>query len=201
MDIAHRDALYSKNILNSTSSILYNKELDPWLRVYVFNKLVKLIELEPELFLYVNIRKLNVLNARLKSALGYLDDYALLINKLSYGVGENLADKIFSSYNGFKPIQDAAVRGFIVESLIRDGIEIVAVAGPSGNFNINLKQENENLFIFDPTDGGVVPYTVKEKNNPFSIIVRPSKNLKTVFKERFPDLVFKSESIFDLINN
>jgi hypothetical protein len=85
--------------------------------------------------------------------------------------------------------------------LIRDGIEIVAVAGPSGNFNINLKQENENLFIFDPTDGGVVPYTVKEKNNPFSIIVRPSKNLKTVFKERFPDLVFKSESIFDLINN
>jgi hypothetical protein len=200
-DLAHRDALYSKNILNSISSILYDKELDPWLRVYVFNKLVKLIELEPELFLYVNIRKLNALNARLKSALGDLDDYALLIDKVSYGVGENLVDKIFSGYYGFKPIQDAAVRGFIVESMIRDGIEIVAVAGPSGNFNMNLKVENEDLFIFDPADGGVVPYVAKEKNNPFSIIVRTSKNIKTAFKERFPDLVFKSESIFDLINN
>lgn len=200
-DIAHRDVLYSKNILNSTSSILYSKELDPWLRVYVFNKLVKLIELEPELFLYVNIRKLNVLNSRLKSVLGDLDDYASLVAKVSDGVVEKLVNKIFSDYNGLKPVQDAAVRGFIVESMIRDGIEIVAVAGPSGNFNINLKVENENLFVFDPTDGGVMPYVVKEKNNPFSIIVRPSKNIKTVLKGRFPDLVFQSESIFDFINN
>jgi hypothetical protein len=66
---------------------------------------------------------------------------------------------------------------------------------------MNLKVENEDLFIFDPADGGVVPYVAKEKNNPFSIIVRTSKNIKTAFKERFPDLVFKSESIFDLINN
>ncbi len=200
-DIARRDNLYAKNILNSTSSILYSKELDPWLRVYVFNKLVKLIGLEPELFLYVNIRKLNVLNSRLKSVLGDLDDYASLVDKVSDGVVEKLVNQIFLDYTGLKPVQDAEVRGFIVESMIRDGIEIVAVAGPSGNFNTNLKVETDGLFIFDPTNGGVLPYVVKEKNNPFSIIVKTSKNVKTVLKGRFPDLVFQSESIFDFINN
>lgn len=200
-EVKKRDVLYAEKIIYALGSVLHGNELDPWLRVYVFNKLIGLIELEPELFLYINVNNLNRINAKLKSAFGDLNNYPLLVYKIREEAGKELVNRILSSYGKLTPSQDADVRTFIVESIINGGFKIVAVLDPSGFIRNGLNVVDKDLYIFDPYKLIVSKYTANYYNSPFSIIIKIDKNIYEKFKEKFKDNSFPLENYLTTLNN
>jgi len=195
IDLNKRPTDYPEMVLGAIGKAISSDELPLWLRIYIYNALFRLVEMEPYHFAFSRIDRMKALQLSFHEILDDLDDYGSLVAKTSNAVIRDKTKNLFQNNFKLGVANDALVRKYIFDSVIRDGVEIEQIADGVGFNSVSNEGDAEKYFVFNMDSGNLNVYRRNDKVEPYSVLVKTRRSISEYISAGFPNINYTQSDI------